>query len=102
MSYIVRAYDNFHYMDEEEAYELPPFEDVEGALEACRARVDQSLDEVAKPGMTAAAIYAEYMMFGEDPALIATGASPQVHFSAWDYARQRSVEMCAAPSAGSD
>jgi hypothetical protein len=101
MSYIVRVYDNFHYMDESEAYERPPFETAEAALEYCRRRVELCLEEALEQGVRPEDIYQQYMMFGDDPMLIAVD-NPPVEFSGWGYARQRCAEILAAARAASE
>jgi hypothetical protein len=89
MPYLVRVYDNFHYMDEDEAYELPPFATAEEALARCEAIVDRSLRELREGEVAADALYQQYQMFGDDPIIIATGGAPDVSFSGWRYAKAR-------------
>lgn len=76
MPYIVRVYDNFHYMDEGEAFDLPALASAEEALARCKAIVDRSLQELRCEGMSADALYTRYQMFGDDPVVIASGGAP--------------------------
>jgi hypothetical protein len=46
----------------------------------------------SSPGLTADEVYEKYVMFGDDPFIVAVNAcDPPVAFSAWDYAKARSV-----------
>ena len=99
MGYKVLVDDNFHYMDEDERYCAGEFPDAESALADCRRIVDECLESAYRPGMSAAQLWEGYVGFGEDPFIVSVG-SPEVKFSAWDYARQRCALMCAPqPSA---
>jgi hypothetical protein len=94
--YTVMVDDNFHYMEEDERWELGTFSTVEEATAACRALVDRSLRESHKPGMTAAQLYDHYTSFGDEPFIVAPPGVPKGVFSARDYARSRVEELCAA------
>jgi hypothetical protein len=83
-AYRVRVYDNYHYMDEGEAYDLGPFETAEEALEVARQIVRESVRSVAEGCTTVGEVMSQYKSFGDDPVVI---GSPSVTFSAWDYAR---------------
>jgi len=85
--------DNFHYQDEDERYRLGVYPTYEAALEACRTLVDQDLANFFKPGMTAAALIAQYTRFGEDPWITPTPEGTD-RFSAWNYARERAATLC--------
>jgi hypothetical protein len=92
--YQVLVDDNFHYQKEDERYQDGEFDDYADAVANCKAIVEECLREQLQPGMDAAGLYSAYVMFGEDPWISETpeGVEP---FSAWDYARQRSREICA-------
>lgn len=97
--YKVLVDDNFNYMDESERYELGEFPTLDAAIEASQRIVDEYLASACQPGMTADALLTSYLMFGEDPFIIATESEQGgVLFSARDYARRRCEEMC--PPAG--
>jgi hypothetical protein len=83
-AYHVRVYDNYHYMDEDEAYDLGPFETAEEALEAARQIVRESVRSVAEGCTTVGEVMSQYKSFGDDPVVI---GSPTVQFSAWNYAQ---------------
>ena len=44
-------------------------------------------------GMSAQALWEQYTCFGEDPFILSVDVTP-VHFSAWDYARERCAQLC--------
>ena len=92
--YDVLIDDNFHYMDESEPIHPGVFATADEAVAACKTIVDQFLAGAFKLGMTAAALYQQYVGFGDDPwiAPLDPNTAPAVSFSAWDYARAR----CAA------
>ena len=94
MPYEIRVDDNFNYMDSDSRTTGPTFETAEEALAYCKSVVDQYLAAQYQPGMTAEALYASYTSFGDDPFIRSINAEA-VKFSAWDYARQRSTEICA-------
>lgn len=88
--------DNFHFMDEDERYELGEFRTREEAVEACKRRVDdfllQHLEDAASPEK----LLDLYGSFGEDPFII--GPDHGDNFSAWEYAKQRCDELCSGPT----
>jgi hypothetical protein len=90
-SYVVFVDDNFHYMEEDERYRLGDYQTYAEAVQACQAIVDKFLAAEFKPGMAAEQLYARYKDFGDDPFIVPDGDK----FSSWDYARRRSVEVCA-------
>jgi len=52
MKYKVLVDDNFHYMDEDERYELGEFDTSEDAIAPCKKIVDECLRGSHKPGIT--------------------------------------------------
>jgi hypothetical protein len=90
--YTVMVYDNYHYMDHDEAYRLGDFDTCEAAVAACKRMVDDFLHGEHKPGMPAGELWDIYTAFGDDPGILSPGDN--CHFSAWDYARHRSEEIC--------
>jgi hypothetical protein len=91
-SYTVLVYDNYHYMNQDDApYRLGEFDTCEAAVAACMRIVDQFLNSQHKPGVTAEHLWDVYTAFGDDPGVISPDNS--CHFSAWDYARQRCEEI---------
>jgi hypothetical protein len=92
--YRVLVDDNYHYQNEDERYEAGAFDDYADALAKCKAIVEECLQEQLKPGMTAEQLYSAYVGFGEDPWVLETPDGVE-RFSAWDYARERSREICA-------
>ncbi|WP_455756460.1 hypothetical protein [Sulfurimonas sp.] len=92
MSFKIFVDDNFHHMDETERYEQGEYDTYELAESICKSIVDEFLTSAYKDGMSANELYEQYKRFGEDPYI--TSEQMQVNFSAWDYAKIRSVEMC--------
>ena len=96
MTYLLLVDDNFHYMDQSERHESGRFATLEEAIAAAKSIVDSYLIDAQLPGMTADELFRSYTSFGEDPFVVTDGgASGEVLFSAWDYARQRCLEICA-------
>lgn len=92
--FTVMVDDNYHYMDEDERYKHGDFATAEEALAAARNIVDGFLDTAYEPGMSGSALYASYTAFGDDPFIVSSSGLEDVKFSAWDYARVRSDEIC--------
>jgi len=89
--YKVLVDDNFHYMDEEHRFEHGVFPSAEEAVAACKRIVDEDLDQLNQPGMTAAKLYDLYTTFGSDPFVVAVDHNDEiVEFSARNYAKERS------------
>ena len=101
--YEIRVMDNFHYMDEDEAYTLREYRTAEEALTKCKAIVDDFLENCTGQHDTVEDLYHSYTMFGEDPRIIACNGAPEVNFSGWGYAKVRArylIEKKGAPSGG--
>ena len=92
MSYKVFIDENSHYMDESERWLQGEAESYEEALATCRRIVDEFLALNHRPGMTVAALFELYTLFGEDPFIVPDEAVER--FSGWDYARRRCAELC--------
>jgi len=88
----IRVYENYHYMDEDEAYDLSEeFDTEEAAVAKAKAMVDADLKAIATPGSSAEGIYSGYTMFGDDPRV--HGPKGSSSFSAWQYAETRSADF---------
>ena len=96
MGYVVMVDDNSHFMDESSRYRLGDFADADTAIGHCRRIVDEYLASAHTLGMTADALYDNYVMFGEYP-YVCCADVPAVGSSALDYAQERSSALCAAP-----
>ena len=90
--YQVLVDDNYHYQDEDERYKLGDFATFEQAETACKTIVDVYLQRSYKKGVTADKLYEDYVGFGEDPFII--GEDVPYRFSAWNYAKERSHQIC--------
>ena len=88
--YTVLVDDNFDYMDEDKRYQHGAFATLEEAVQACQVIVDDFMHRTYRPGMSAAALYQEYVAAGEDPFIVGPGAK----FSAWTYAKERCEALC--------
>jgi hypothetical protein len=80
------------------------FDNPDEAVAVCKQIVDECLEHMLKPGMTAEALFDLYAMFGEDFDLYAMlGDDPFVipahAFSAWDYAKERCEVLTQAHAA---
>ncbi len=95
MPYVVMVDDNFHYADSDCRCADGTFPTADEALARCRQIVDEYLNAAEKIEGRASAtrLWESYVMFGEDPYIVARNAAP-VEFSAWDYARGRCEERC--------
>jgi hypothetical protein len=98
-AYVVMVDDNFHYMDAATRLRHGVFLTAGDAVRACQVLVDLWLAHNHKPGMTALELYELYVMFGEDPYVVAPSGAAEVDFSARAYARERAGTMCGPPQA---
>jgi len=90
----VQVNDNSYYMDEGERTDHGVFANADEAVAACKEIVDDDLDAMRKPGMTAKELYKLYIAFGPDPFVVPLNPSdPDVNFSAWTYAKGRCKEL---------
>jgi hypothetical protein len=89
--YKVMMDDNFHYMEEDERYELGTFSTIEEAIAACKRILDDDLSALAKgKNYTPEELYEHYVSFGSDPFIVALDPKEdRPSFSAWDYAKER-------------
>ena len=92
--YQLKIYDNFHYLDESEAYETGEFETYDEALNAAKKIVDDFLIHNWKPGMTESELIDQYTSFGEDPMIIPVEHDKYERFSAWEYAKTSAKNIC--------
>lgn len=92
MPYLLYIDDNYHYMDEEHRRSAGEFATLEEATARAKKIVDEYLHSAFRPGVTADELLKSYLMFGEDPFIIAPEPGV-VPFSARDYARQRCQEI---------
>lgn len=84
--------DNFNYQDEGERHTHGCYATLDEAIFACRRIVEDYLASAHKPGMTARELLSSYQSFGDDPYIVSNQGS--AGFSAWDYAKRRSEEIC--------
>ena len=93
--YKVVVDDNFNYTDEGARWERGTYATLEEALTVCRRLVENWLREGYRPGISAQALYDGYVMYGDDPFIVVVdGTDESAKFSAWDYAKERSRQIC--------
>lgn len=81
LPFTVRVWDNFHYMDEDEAYNQGRYATYDEALAAAKGIVQESVQHHRYD-------MAEYEMFGDDPGILGPIPAGENPFSARDYARK--------------
>ena len=92
--YRVLINDNAHFMDESERSDYGVFNNLNEALVACKEIVDDELNTMCRPGMSAQELYRLYVAFGPDPFVVPLNSLvADVEFSASTYAKQRSKEL---------
>jgi guanosine-3',5'-bis(diphosphate) 3'-pyrophosphohydrolase len=92
VSYFLKVYDNFHYMDEDETYFIKGIGTAEEALRRARGMVESFFSENWKPGIDYGTVNAMYTMYGLDP-VICSDSGEDVKFSAWKYAGEIAMPM---------
>lgn len=90
----IRVYDNFHYMDESEAYNTGQFDTYEDALIAARTIVDDFFEVNWKSGISPDFLIGQYCLFGEDPIIVPNEHGSHESFSARTYAQISAFEVC--------
>jgi hypothetical protein len=96
LPYKILVLDNWHFMDEDEEYELEPLPTAEAAITLARRRLDADLLHLFTPGMTAAELYSYWSTFGELPVVKPVGDEPRVAWSELNYARERAAAIAAS------
>lgn len=86
------VHDNFNYMQASEVSKRGDYATWGLAVIEAQRIVDLCLREGHKPGMTSADLYDYYVHFGDDPQI--HPVPPGEKFSAWDYAKKRSLVWC--------
>lgn len=95
--YKVLIDDNFHFTDESERITHGMFATADEAIAACKLIVDECLEPMMQPGMTAAALYEQYKHFGDDPFIMPVDTKEaRVGFSAWEYAKEQCQVLAGA------
>lgn len=90
----LRVYDNFHYMDESEAYNHGQYDSYEDSLIAAKAIVDEFFEHNWKSGITPDYLIGQYYLYGEDPIILPNEFGELEGFSAHTYANISAVEIC--------
>ncbi|MFZ2284959.1 MAG: hypothetical protein WAV86_13890 [Lutibacter sp.] len=90
----LRVYDNFHYMDESQAYNYGQFATYEEALIAAKAIVDEFFEHNWKSGVTPDYLNVQYCLYGEDPIILPNEHGKLESFSARTYASISAEEIC--------
>lgn len=92
--YCLRIYDNYHFMDEEEAYNSGSYDTYEEAVVAAKIRIDDGIAYDLEFGIKPEELYLYFSLFGESPVVIPNDPKVVEAFSAYDYARTRAEEIC--------
>jgi hypothetical protein len=92
MKFHLRVYDNYHYMDESEAYNHGEYETYEEALVGAKAIVDEFLVHNWTPGTKPDSLIVSFAFYGEDPIILPVGYGES--FSARTYVDTRAAEIC--------
>jgi hypothetical protein len=92
--YKVLINDNAHHMDESERTDHGVFANAKEAVSACKEIVDDDLNTMWTPAMTAKELYKLYVAFGPNPFVVPLDPKdPDVSFSAWTYAKERCPDV---------
>ncbi len=92
--FYLRVYDNYHYMDESEAYNTGEFETYGDAVIAAKAIVDEFFEHNLKSGISPDQLGVQYALFGDDPIILPNVHGEHERFSAHTYANIREEEIC--------
>lgn len=97
MPYFVEAYSPFNPVGQQLQH-LGEFEEQQAAIIVAKRLIDDFLLQERKPGMTGDALFAHYQTFGQVPCVLRSDGKTigNTGFSALDYAKTRSAELCAA------
>ena len=90
----LRVYDNYHYMDESEAYNHGHYDSYEDALISAKAIVDEFFEHNWKSGITPDDLIGQYGLYGEDPVILPDEHGKLERFSARTYANISAAEIC--------
>jgi hypothetical protein len=95
LPYKIVIHDLFHFMDEDEEYELAErYDTAATAIAEAKRRLDRELLHMHRPGMTGQELYEQWSAFGEMPLILRTDhAQLQVAFSSFSYVRERAVTL---------
>jgi hypothetical protein len=95
--YRVLIYDNTYYGDESERIDYGVFANADEAVAVSKRIVDDDLNAMWQPSMTAADLYQLYVSWGPDPVVLPLNPNdPRVIFSAWPYAKARCRDVVAS------
>src|SRR6188474_3368230 len=93
MKFHLRVYDNFHYMDESEAYNHGHYNSYEDAVKAAKAIIEEFFMHNWKRGMTPGELRGLYFIYGEDPVIVANDHGEHPEFSARTYVDENFEEI---------
>ena len=94
MPYRVRVADMFHYTQEEEGYELEPFDTLEAAEETAKEMVERELRHWLCFRMTARELGELWYCFGTEPYIITPAGERRSSFNSSAYVAQRARILC--------
>jgi hypothetical protein len=94
MKFYLRVYDNYHYMDESEAYNFGQYETYEDALAGAKAIVDEFIEQYWRPETKPDEFLVGFALYGEEPIILPNEPGDHERFSARTYIESRVVEIC--------
>lgn len=92
--FYLRIYDNYHYMDESEAYNHGQYDSYEEARIEAKTIVDEFFEHNWKQGITPDYLIGQYCLNGEDPIILPNEHGKLESFSARTYANISAVKIC--------
>jgi hypothetical protein len=69
MTYFLRIYDNFHYMDESEAYNLGRYSSLDDAKAAADTIIIEFIEHNLRHGIPPEDLSSQWSMYGEEPVI---------------------------------
>ncbi len=94
MYYHLRIYDNYHPMDESEAYDQGSFDTYTQAVAEAKKIIYEYMVYNWSRGMTLDDLIRQYSFYGADPVILPAGKGILPGFSARDYAGAIAEEIC--------
>ncbi len=95
MPYFVEAYSPFNSLGAQLQH-IGEYETQPDAITAAKCLIDEFLLQEIKPGMNGDTLFAQYQSFGQVPCILRSDGKTigNTGFSALDYAKTRSAELC--------
>lgn len=102
----VRIHELFHFADESEMYTWGEYDTLTEAVAECKRIIDDQLPKAYKEGLTPEKLYEGFMMFGDEPYILAptdyTWGPDDEDINAISYFKARACEICGQPPGALD